>query len=163
MQNRLYSNPSYSSTSNPAKALAGRSSPSPSTTSNQISSRIPSQTPRALPSSTNRPISQSEQKPISKTGSKPVLKKDDLIRVFNTALVSTQAGVKRDFSAELCALTESAPFKAVLNAVRQLACVQGIPERQAAEEVIKTFRKLDEIWGDYIYREGLDRLRGSRS
>ena len=94
---------------------------------------------------------------------RPAPKKDDLTRIFNTALVSTQSGVKRDFSAELSALTDSAPFKAVLNAVRQLSCVQGISERQAAEEIIAAFRKMDDIWSEYIFKEGLDRLRGTRS
>jgi hypothetical protein len=88
--------------------------------------------------------------------------RDDLTRLFNTALVSSQAETKRDFSAELCELTESAPFKAILNAVRQLSVVQGTPERQAAEEIIKTFRRMDEVWSEYIFREGLDRLRGNR-
>ncbi len=89
--------------------------------------------------------------------------KDELARVFNTALVSTQVGEKRDFSAELCELTESASFKTILNAVRQLARVQGVSERTAAEQVIQTFRKMDEIWGEYIFREGIDRLRNPRN
>ncbi len=106
-----------------------------------------------------RPTQHSLQRPVQR----PLPKKDDLTRIFNTAVVSTQVGAKRDFSAELAALTESAPFKAILNAVRQLSCVQGIPERQAAEEVIAAFRKMDDIWSEYIFKEGLDRLRGTRS
>jgi len=86
--------------------------------------------------------------------------RDDLSRIFNTALVSTQVGSKSDFSTELFELTERASFKAILSAVRQLARVQGIDERQAAEEVIQTFRKVDEIWEHYVFQEGLDRIRG---
>src|SRR5688500_885779 len=59
--------------------------------------------------------------------------RDELARVFNTAIVSSQADTKRDLSSELQQLTQSAPFKAILNAVRQLASVQGITERQSAE------------------------------
>ncbi len=88
--------------------------------------------------------------------------KDDLSRTFNTALVSTQAGGKRDFSHELFELTQQAPFKAILSAVRQLARVQGIDERLAAEQVIETFRKVDNVWKDYVFQEGLDRIRGPR-
>lgn len=89
--------------------------------------------------------------------------KDDLSRIFNTALVSTQAGTKRDFAAELYELTESASFKAILSAVRQLSRVQGMTERQAAEQVIQTFRKMDEVWSEYLFREGVDRIRQPRS
>jgi hypothetical protein len=89
--------------------------------------------------------------------------KDDLSRIFNTALVSTHTAAKRDFAAELYELTESASFKAILSAVRQLSRVQGISERQAAEHVIQTFRKMDEVWSEYLFREGVDRLRQPRN
>lgn len=108
----------------------------------------------------SKPSTQKIIPPVIPPNSPP---KIDLTRVFNTALVSTQAGQKRDFSAELSELTESASFKAILNAVRQLSCVQGITERQAAEQVIQTFRKVDDIWSGYIFQEGLERLRNPRS
>jgi len=88
--------------------------------------------------------------------------KDDLARVFNTVLVSTQTKGKRDFSAELSELNQSPAFKAVLSAVRQLSCIHGLTERQAAEQIITTFRKLDQLWGDYVYREGLDKIRAPK-
>lgn len=88
---------------------------------------------------------------------------DNLTRIFNTALISSQSKEKRNLSSELYGLTESPAFKAVLNAVRQLARVQGTTERQAAEQVIQTFRKMDEIWNEYVFREGLERLRSPRS
>jgi hypothetical protein len=95
---------------------------------------------------------------------KPSLaQQDDLARTFHTVLVSSQAGSKRDFCAELYELTESASFKAILTAIRQLARVQGIQERQAAEQVIQTFRKVDEIWGEYLFREGIDRIRQGKN
>src|SRR5687767_9981799 len=62
----------------------------------------------------------------------PNLTNDELARVFNTALISTQTELKREFSAELSELTQSASFKAILSAVRHLSRVQGITERQAA-------------------------------
>ena len=89
--------------------------------------------------------------------------RDDLARVFNTAVVSSQAKQKRDFSSELYELTESASFKAILNTVRQLSRVQGISERQASEHIIQTFRKMDDIWGGYVSHEGLEKLRSPGS
>lgn len=88
--------------------------------------------------------------------------RDELARVFNTAIISSKAEAKRDVSAELQQLTQSASFKAILNAVRQLASVQGITERQSAEAIIETFRKMDEVWGEYVLREGLDKIRKPR-
>ncbi|MEO5970575.1 MAG: hypothetical protein ABIQ95_11660 [Bdellovibrionia bacterium] len=88
--------------------------------------------------------------------------RDELARVFNTAIVSSQANTTRDLSAELQQLTQSAPFKAILNAVRQLAAVQGITERQSAEVIIETFREMDEVWSEYVFREGLDKIRKPR-
>ncbi len=86
---------------------------------------------------------------------------DDLVRTFNTALVATQAGQTRDFSGELYALVDSAAFRAILNGIRQLARLQGITDREAAENVISTFRKVDRLWTDYIFQEGMDRVKSS--
>jgi hypothetical protein len=85
---------------------------------------------------------------------------DDLARIFNTALVATRAESARDFSAELYALIESPAFRSILSAIKQMARAQGISEREAAEAVIQTFRKVDRIWGEYVFQEGIDRLRG---
>ena len=88
---------------------------------------------------------------------------DELSRIFNTALVSTQAVSKKNLSAELYELTQGSAFKAILSGVRQLSRLQGISERQAAEQVIKTFRKMDTIWEEYISQEGLDQLKRPKS
>lgn len=86
---------------------------------------------------------------------------DELIRVFNTALVATQAGAPRDFSNEIFELMENPAFRAILGAVRQYARLQGLSERQAAEQIIATFRKMDRVWSDYVFHEGVERLKGS--
>jgi hypothetical protein len=87
---------------------------------------------------------------------------EELSRLFHTAVVTSQATTPRDFSAEIHELTQGAPFKSILNAVQQLAMAQDIPERLAAEQLIQTFRKVEQIWGDYLYREGIDRIRQPR-
>ena len=83
--------------------------------------------------------------------------------MFNTVLVSSRVRNKKDFSRELFELTESSGFKAILSAVKQLSLVQGITERQATEQVIQTFRRMDEVWGEYLFHEGVDRIRGQRN
>lgn len=84
---------------------------------------------------------------------------DDLARVFNTALVATRAGGARDFSTELFALLQSPAFHSILSAVRLFAKTQGLPETDAATQIIETFRKVDRIWSEYVFQEGVDRLQ----
>ena len=91
----------------------------------------------------------------------PTASLDDLVRVFNTAVIATRTDALRDFSAELHGLIESPAFRAILNSVRHLARTHGLSEREAAESVIKTFRKMDQIWGEYVFQEGVDRLRNN--
>lgn len=88
-------------------------------------------------------------------------RQDELVRIFNTALVATQAGAPRDFSNEIFELMENPAFRAILGAVRQFARLQGLSERQAAEQIITTFRKMDRVWSDYVFHEGVERLKGS--
>ncbi|MCM2277971.1 MAG: hypothetical protein NDJ89_07820 [Oligoflexia bacterium] len=84
-----------------------------------------------------------------------------MARVFNSALLSTRGQDEGpvDFS-ELQDLINSPPIRALLGAIRQLSRVNGISERQAAEQVIRSFRRIDRIWMEYVFQEGLDRLKG---
>jgi hypothetical protein len=84
---------------------------------------------------------------------------DELARALNTALVSTRAQPQRNHSEELFRLMESPGFRAILEAIRHLALSRRITEKQAAEEVITAFRRADELWGDYVYQQGLERLK----
>ncbi|MBC7693343.1 MAG: hypothetical protein H7222_16380 [Methylotenera sp.] len=65
----------------------------------------------------------------------------------------------KDFSAELYTLMQGRAFKAILSSIHQLSQEQGISEREAAESVIQAFRKVDRIWSEYIFHEGVDRLK----
>jgi hypothetical protein len=85
---------------------------------------------------------------------------DELAKVFNSALLATRKPSDRDIAAEVLELVQSSAYRAILMAVRQLAVLEGISERQAAEQLAKTFRKMDNLWGDYVFAEGLDRVRG---
>jgi hypothetical protein len=86
---------------------------------------------------------------------------DELARVFNTALVSTRDQSHRDWMAEIQRLMETPAFRSLLSSIRHLARSQGITEVAAAEEMIRTIRSLDHLWRDYVFQEGLDRLRSS--
>lgn len=55
---------------------------------------------------------------------------------------------------------ESPPFRAILHAIREHARLQGLSDRQAAEQVIQTFRGIDQLWQSYLIQEGMDRLVG---
>jgi len=86
---------------------------------------------------------------------------EELILTLNTAFVRARAndrGANRDLAAELAEASASPATAAILSAVRQLARTEKIGELDAAEQVIRTFRKLDEIWGAYLYQEGLARI-----
>jgi hypothetical protein len=83
----------------------------------------------------------------------------DMTRIFNTALIATKAEAARDFSSELYTLVESPGFSSIVEAIRTLARTQNINEREAAETIIRTFRKLDQLWSEYVFQEGVDRLK----
>lgn len=105
-----------------------------------------------------RPSGRSPERSYAKTERQSAQSKEDLVRVFSTALVSTQCK-RRNFAAELNEITQRPAFRAILNSVRQLAAATGTTEKQAAEEIVKAFRGLDEVWGQYVFQEGLEKLR----
>jgi hypothetical protein len=84
---------------------------------------------------------------------------EDMSLIFNTAFVRARAPSQaRDLSAELAQLSNTPACRAILAAAQQLATSQGISEMEAAEQIIQTFKKLDDVWGAYLYQEGLARL-----
>ena len=87
------------------------------------------------------------------------LANNELIRIFNTAVVTTQTQNVRDFTSELYALVRSPAYEAILASVKHLARAEGTSELDAAQDIIQTFRKLDQIWGGYLLREGIVRIK----
>ena len=83
----------------------------------------------------------------------------ELARVFNTALVATRSQRGRNHSAELFQLMETPAFQMILHAARSLARTHGISEREASEQLIDTFRKVDQLWADYVFQEGMEKLK----
>ena len=88
------------------------------------------------------------------------LSDDSLLKIFNTAILATRAPTSVTESEELSRLMGGRGFQAILSAVRQLAASERLSEAEASEEVIRTFRRLDELWGSYIFREGITKVRG---
>ena len=60
-------------------------------------------------------------------------------------------------------MVQSDAYQHILKAVRAYAKETGISEEAAAEEIILTFRELDEIFDKYIFQEGFEKLRGHLS
>ncbi len=84
-----------------------------------------------------------------------------LNQIFNTALVNTRAEEQTEVTEELYRLMELPAFGCVLKAIQSLAAEQGSSEIDAAREVIRTFRRVDRIWSEYLIQEGVERLKGS--
>src|SRR3954468_13140024 len=93
------------------------------------------------------PVLPSAPTPASLSPSAPQI--DDLARVFNSAIVSTRVETARDFTTELFSLVESPAYRAILGSVRQLARAENLSDREAAETLIQTFRKMDGLWENY--------------
>ena len=89
---------------------------------------------------------------------------EEMSLTFNTALVSTRAPVQeRNLAAELALLADLPACRAIFSAARELAKSQGLSDLEASEQIICTFRKLDEVWGAYLQQEGLARLHSDLS
>ncbi len=84
---------------------------------------------------------------------------DDLGRIFNTALLTTRSRTSSDWSGEIQRLMASQAFHSLLGSIRHLARSQGLSEASAAEEIIRTVRQLDSAWQEYVFHEGLERLK----
>ena len=84
---------------------------------------------------------------------------DEMSLTFNTAFVRTRAPAEsRNLAAELAQISSSPACQAILAAAQELAKTQNISELEASEQLIHTFRKLDEVWSAYLHQEGLARL-----
>lgn len=81
-------------------------------------------------------------------------------RIFNTAIISsrTDSGAV-DSSLELKHLLSSQEFRAILLAVRNLMIETGQTEKESAESIIRVFRRIDQIWSDYLIKEGIESLK----
>jgi hypothetical protein len=91
----------------------------------------------------------------------PSVSDEELARIFNSAVISTRTPSNSSLSTELMELAHSPAYRAVLIAVRHHAADMGVSEKVAAEQIIQTFRKLERTWLDYVFQEGLERIKSS--
>lgn len=87
--------------------------------------------------------------------------RDRLNQIFNTALVSTRSEGPLDSAGEIHRLMNEPAFSAILQSIRLLASEQGSSEIEAAREIIRTFRRMDTLWTEYLVAEGVERLKVS--
>lgn len=86
---------------------------------------------------------------------------EDLGRLFNTALLASGSPAGRDWACEIQRLMETQAFASLMGAIRHLARARGLSETAAAEEMVLTLRSLERLWQEYVYQEGLARIRGA--
>lgn len=88
---------------------------------------------------------------------------DQSTKLFNTAVIATKIPQLTDYSTQLSELVTSKAFQSILKSIREYSVAMGVPEEQAAEDVVQCFRTIDKIWDSYIFQEGLDKLKGHLS
>jgi hypothetical protein len=84
---------------------------------------------------------------------------EEMSVTLNTAFVrSLLPPAERNLAAELDMISKTPAYKAITSATQQLAQSQNISELEAAEQLICTFRKMDELWQSYLLQEGMARV-----
>lgn len=87
----------------------------------------------------------------------------DLARIFNTALIGTRFGDLRSSSAldsnEISQISQSPAYQQILSAIAAHAEKENLSLVAAAEDLIRTFRKLDSFWTNYVFQEGLQKIQ----
>jgi len=90
----------------------------------------------------------------------PAFEPEQWAQIFNTALISTRVEQSKASSSEIFHLMQEPAFQTLLSAIHQYAESKSIPESQAAQEVIQTFRKIDFLWTELLLQEGFERVQG---
>ena len=82
------------------------------------------------------------------------------IQILNTAIIkSKEKKLNQQFEERLREICNSPALEAINKAISIYADSSKITRDQAAMEITETIRELDNIWGDYITVEGIDRLK----
>ena len=85
---------------------------------------------------------------------------DRFTRILNTAVIATKVARSQNASARLQELVRKPGFQIILRAMSDYAQEYSVSEQAAAQALIQAFRELDGVWDDFIFQEGLDRLKG---
>ncbi len=84
---------------------------------------------------------------------------DRFTRILNTAVIATKVPRSPNACNRLQDLMRKPGFQVILRAMRDYAQEYGVSEQAAAQAMIQAFRELDGIWDDFIFQEGLDKLK----
>jgi hypothetical protein len=85
-------------------------------------------------------------------------------REFASILVSTKINSEKngsgdkDAHARLLEVMHSAPVHAIMQASDLFAQKMGIPRQQALQQIVESFKELDNLWSQVLLKEGLARL-----
>lgn len=85
-------------------------------------------------------------------------------KAINSAFVSTieetlQFSNAQTSTHELSTLMKTPAFEAILRATQDLSVSQNISEQEAALQVVRTFRRVEKVWNDYVLQIGYQSIR----
>lgn len=85
---------------------------------------------------------------------------EELTQIFNSAVISSKISPDRELAhSQILDLLESPAFQEILSAVKRLANREQISLVESAETLIRTFRKMDRFWTDFLLKEGFEKLK----
>jgi hypothetical protein len=91
---------------------------------------------------------------------------DNNIKAFNTAIISskiisnkTETQKNKSSTERLTSLIQTNAFHAIIKLIQTYAEENHKTIDEASIEIIQTFREIDEIWNEYIFNEGLNKLK----
>lgn len=91
----------------------------------------------------------------------PLDSKDEeyLTKALNTAFVTSGDLTNQASLQELIGLSRGPAFRAILASIHRLSQEMGCSESEAAIEIVQTFRRLDRLWHDYVFNQGIEKLK----
>lgn len=85
--------------------------------------------------------------------------RSQLDSAFSASFIDSYQSDLKAAALELQKITESTAYAALLNSAQQLSAQTGVSLQEAMLEMIKTFRKLDRLWGQYLHQEAIESLK----
>lgn len=99
-----------------------------------------------------------QQPPLFQSTKKSSPTFEQLIKIINTAFISTQL-CEQNLSEDLQKHIKTPEFQYFVKMVKQFAEQENLSYQEAAESIVDTFRKVDKIWKEFVYQEGIKKLK----
>ncbi|MCY4524317.1 MAG: hypothetical protein OXB84_06225 [Halobacteriovoraceae bacterium] len=85
----------------------------------------------------------------------------EFIQLLNTAIIKTkERKMDSSYQDRLTRICQTPAIEALGKAVANLAEKERISRDQAAIQIVEAVRGLTAVWDDYIFMEGIDKLKG---